>query len=109
MKKRSARKPPDVRDDAAEPQCPVQAAVERIFNELVRAGRISHSADQINYTDDFDLLYLLTRRDSHCGGLTRNEVSCRLINGRKAGRCKAPRKESRNGRGPGLFGGGDDA
>jgi cobalamin biosynthesis Co2+ chelatase CbiK len=61
--------------------------IEKVYNGLKSAKRISHSVDSIAYTEDFERVYERVRR---LFPLTRNEVSVALMNLRKQGKCQAP-------------------
>jgi hypothetical protein len=69
--------------DAARDVC------KTLWDALVDAGVITHTVDTIPYTDDFDRLY--SRIEKLCP-LTRNEVFVTLMNLRKNGDLKSPRK-----------------
>ena len=61
------------------------------YTALYRTKIVTHSADGIAYTEDFEILYA---RVSRCLPLTRHEVHQLLMNHRKGGRLPGPRKDS---------------
>lgn len=60
------------------------------YTALYRAKIITHSADGISYTEDFEILYA---RVSRHYPVTRHEVFSMLMTHRKAGRLPGPRKD----------------
>lgn len=66
-------------------------AVLDAYTALYKAKIITHSADTIAYTEDFDILHT---RIASALPLTRHEVFTLLMTHRKAGRLPGPRKDA---------------